>query len=107
MARGSGPATQGFLPGEFLHAASGVRYRVYLEKGEVWMSFDRDGDAAFERAPGRSSLGINLARALCLSGYGEEAKAAIGRVLKFNPDFSTARGMLKQLESGEVKCEDK
>jgi tetratricopeptide (TPR) repeat protein len=62
---------------------------------------------AFERAPGRSSLGINLARALCLSGHGEEAKAAIGRVLKFNPDFSTARRMLKQLESGEVKCEDK
>lgn len=45
MARGSGPATQGFLPGEFLHAASGVHYRVHLENGEVWMSFDRDGDA--------------------------------------------------------------
>ncbi len=60
--------------------------------------------SAFERAPGKSTLGINLARALCLSGHGEEAKAAIGRVLEFNPDFSTARGMLKQLETGEVKC---
>ena len=60
---------------------------------------------AFERAPGRSSLGINLARALCLRGHGEESKKAIERVLEFNPDLGTARGMLKQLESGEVKCE--
>jgi tetratricopeptide (TPR) repeat protein len=61
--------------------------------------------SAFERAPGRSSLGINLARAWCLSGHGEQAKATIGRVLEFNPDFSTARGMLKQLENGEVTCD--
>jgi tetratricopeptide (TPR) repeat protein len=60
--------------------------------------------SAFERAPGKSTLGINLVRALCLSGHGEEAKATIARVLEFNPDLSTARGMLKQLETGEVKC---
>jgi predicted CXXCH cytochrome family protein len=60
--------------------------------------------SAFARAPGRSSLGINLARAMCLSGHGEESQAAIARVLEFNPDLSTAREMLKQLESGEVSC---
>lgn len=60
--------------------------------------------SVFARVPGRSSWGIDLARALCLSGHGEEAKAAIGRVLEFNPDLSTARGMLQQLETGEVKC---
>ena len=60
--------------------------------------------SAFARAPGRSTLGINLARAMCLTGHGEESKAAIERVLRFNPDLSTARGMLKQLESGEVSC---
>jgi protein O-GlcNAc transferase len=63
--------------------------------------------SAFARAPGRSSLGINLARALCLTGHGEESKAAIARVLDFNPDLSTAREMLKQLESGEVSCDVK
>jgi tetratricopeptide (TPR) repeat protein len=63
--------------------------------------------SAFARAPGRSSLGINLARALCLTGHGEESKAAIARVLEFNPDLSAAREMLKQLESGEVSCEVK
>ena len=60
--------------------------------------------SAFERAPGRSSLGLNLARALCLSGKGDEAKAAIARVLEFNPDLKAGRVMLKQLESGEAKC---
>jgi tetratricopeptide (TPR) repeat protein len=63
--------------------------------------------SAFARAPGRSSLGINLARAMCLTGHGQESKAAIARVLEFNPDLSTAREMLKQLESGEVSCEVK
>jgi hypothetical protein len=39
MARGSGPAAQGFLPGEFLHAASGVHYRVYLgRRGFAWQT---------------------------------------------------------------------
>ena len=61
--------------------------------------------AAFERAPGRSSLGIYLARALCLSGHGDESKGTIARVLRFNPDSSTAREMLRQLQSGEVTCD--
>jgi tetratricopeptide (TPR) repeat protein len=60
--------------------------------------------SAFERAPGRSALGLNMARALCLSGKADESKAAIARVLEFNPDMRTGREMLKQLESGEAKC---
>ena len=60
--------------------------------------------SAFARDPGRSTWGIDLARALCLSGHDAEAKAALARVLEFNPDLSTARGMVHQLESGEVKC---
>jgi hypothetical protein len=46
-----------------------------------------------------------LARAMCLTGHGEESKVAIARVLEFNPDLSAAREMLKQLESGEVTCD--
>jgi predicted CXXCH cytochrome family protein len=60
---------------------------------------------AFARAPGKSTWGINLARALCLTGHGNDSKATIVRVLEFNPDSATARGMLKQLETGEVKCD--
>jgi Flp pilus assembly protein TadD len=60
--------------------------------------------SAFARDPGRSTWGIDLARALCLRGHAEEAKAALARVLEFNPDLSTARGMVQQLENGEVKC---
>ena len=60
--------------------------------------------SAFERAPGRSTFGTNLARSFCLSGHGKEAKDALVTVLEFNPDSSLARQMLQQLESGEVTC---
>ena len=59
---------------------------------------------AFERAPERSSLGLNLARGLCLSGRADEVRATITRMLEFNPDSAAGRGMLKQLDGGEVKC---
>jgi predicted CXXCH cytochrome family protein len=41
MARASGVAAQGFLPGEFTHALSGVHYRLSMHDGEVWLSYDR------------------------------------------------------------------
>ena len=41
MARASGPATDGLLPGEFTHAASGVHYRLFLRDGRAWLSYDR------------------------------------------------------------------
>jgi tetratricopeptide (TPR) repeat protein len=59
---------------------------------------------AFERAPARSTLGLNLARGLCVSGHGDQAHAVVVRVLEFNPDSAAARGMLRQLDSGEAKC---
>lgn len=59
---------------------------------------------AFERAPARSSLGLNLARGLCVAGHGDQAHAMVARVLEFNPDSAAARGMLRQLDSGEAKC---
>ena len=42
MARGSGPAVDGFLQGNFLHAASGIRYSVFLRDGKAWMSYNRN-----------------------------------------------------------------
>jgi predicted CXXCH cytochrome family protein len=42
MARGSGAAVGGLLQGGFLHAASGIRYNVFLRDSKAWMSYDRD-----------------------------------------------------------------
>jgi hypothetical protein len=41
MANASGPATEGFLPGGFDHAASGVTYRMEEEAGRVYLTFER------------------------------------------------------------------
>ena len=42
MARASGTAMEGLLQGDFFHAASGIRYKVFSREGRAWMSFDRD-----------------------------------------------------------------
>ena len=49
MARASGPALQGFLPGEFDDQVSGVRYRIYEHEGRVWMSYERGSDLSGTR----------------------------------------------------------
>jgi predicted CXXCH cytochrome family protein len=41
MAQASGLAVDGLLPGEFTHAASGVRYRLFLRDGRAWLSYER------------------------------------------------------------------
>jgi tetratricopeptide (TPR) repeat protein len=41
MANASGPAAEGFIPADFTYAASGVHYRVYLDHGQVWLSYQR------------------------------------------------------------------
>jgi hypothetical protein len=45
MARASGLAADGLLPGEFTHAASGVHYRLFLRDGRAWLSYNRPGAA--------------------------------------------------------------
>ena len=54
MARASGTAMEGLLQGDFFHAASGIRYKVFSREGRAWMSFDRDD--APEASNGRSVL---------------------------------------------------
>src|SRR5580658_5531655 len=41
MARASGSAADGLLPGDFTHAGSGVHYRLFLRDGRAWLSYDR------------------------------------------------------------------
>ncbi|MGC2298083.1 MAG: tetratricopeptide repeat protein [Acidobacteriaceae bacterium] len=41
MAHASGPAAEGFIAADFTHAASGVHYRMVLDHGQVWFSWER------------------------------------------------------------------
>jgi len=41
MAHASGPADEGFLPADFVHASSGVHYRITEDAGKVWLSYAR------------------------------------------------------------------
>ena len=45
MANASGLAADGFLPGQFTHAASGVSYRMVEEGGRVFLRFAREMQA--------------------------------------------------------------
>ncbi len=61
-------------------------------------------EAAFERAPGKSAIGMNLARTLCEAGQTKEAKSYVERVLRFNPDLSEAKKLLQQTDAVPPKC---
>jgi Flp pilus assembly protein TadD len=60
--------------------------------------------AAFERAPGRSGVGMNLARVFCLAGRLDEARASVARVLEFNPDMNAAKTFLRELKTVNPNC---
>jgi predicted CXXCH cytochrome family protein len=41
MARGSGPAAQGFIPADFFHKESGIHYAITSANGHVYLSYER------------------------------------------------------------------
>ncbi|MGA7219375.1 MAG: multiheme c-type cytochrome [Candidatus Sulfotelmatobacter sp.] len=59
---------------------------------------------AFERAPARNAIGMNLARAYCAAGKFDEARADTRRVLEFNPDLGSARKLLQYLNRTPAGC---
>ena len=59
---------------------------------------------SFQRAPGRSSIGMNLARTFCGSGQFDEARTYTLRVLQFNPDLGAAKKLLNGLNADPPKC---
>jgi Cytochrome c554 and c-prime len=59
---------------------------------------------AFQRAPWRSSIGMNLARLTCNLGNKNESELSLRRVLQFNPDLPEASRMLHQIESETIRC---
>lgn len=62
---------------------------------------------AFSRAPGRSSVGMDVARVLCMAGKRGDALTSVKRVLEFNPDLGDARNLQINLEQGNTACENK
>ncbi|MGB8771317.1 MAG: multiheme c-type cytochrome [Candidatus Korobacteraceae bacterium] len=61
-------------------------------------------EGAFERAPGRSSVGMNMARAFCGAGQLDRARDVTMRVLQFNPDLDSAKKLLNGLNGTPPKC---
>jgi tetratricopeptide (TPR) repeat protein len=59
---------------------------------------------AFQRAPSRSEIGIDLARAFCAERQFSEARDYTLRVLEFNPDSAEAKTILKDLNSNRPRC---
>ena len=62
MARGSGAATDGLIEGGFTHAASGIRYRLFLRDGQAWMRYDRTVRDAGPPLHGEQRLRITSGR---------------------------------------------
>jgi len=58
----------------------------------------------FDRIPGRSEVGMNLALLYCSTGKMEKARTTIAQVLKFNPDLTSARNLQRQLNSDPATC---
>jgi tetratricopeptide (TPR) repeat protein len=56
MAHASGPAAEGFIPADFTHAISGVHYRVYLDQGQVWLSYQRPNAPSGRELNGKQLL---------------------------------------------------
>jgi Flp pilus assembly protein TadD len=59
---------------------------------------------AFERAPGQSGVGLNLARVFCLEGKVDEGRTVIDRVLEFNPDMHLAKALREDLARAKPSC---
>src|ERR1700676_2377601 len=59
---------------------------------------------AFNRAPYRSAIGINLAMAFCAAGQKEVARKYVQRVLEFNPDYLKGKQLLAHLGEEPVQC---
>lgn len=61
---------------------------------------------AFQRAPGRSRIGLNLARSFCAVGRFDDARSYVLRVLEFNPDKGAAKRLLRSLNHTSPGCSD-
>ncbi len=101
MAQASGSAAEGFIAGDFLHAASGVHYTVTREAGRVWLNYEREDPthALKGRQELRYFLGSGKRGRTYLfeqEGYWFEAPInwyAKKQIWDMTPNFLTAREM--------------
>lgn len=61
-------------------------------------------EGAFRRAPGKSNIGMDLARVYCAEGHIDDARNYIRQLLRFNPDFFPAKKMLVELSADPPAC---
>jgi Flp pilus assembly protein TadD len=61
-------------------------------------------EGAFQRAPGRSEIGMNIARVFCEAGKIDGARSFTLRVLEFNPDLGVAQRLLQSLNHTPASC---
>jgi predicted CXXCH cytochrome family protein len=59
---------------------------------------------AFERAPGRSGIGMNLSRIFCGASQFDAARDSVLRVLQFNPDLAPAKKLFVELNANPPGC---
>lgn len=59
---------------------------------------------AFQRAPGRSGLGVNMAEVFCGAGQFDQARAEVLRVLQFNPDYGAGKKLLQNMNHEPPSC---
>jgi hypothetical protein len=60
---------------------------------------------AFQRAPHRSAIGMNLAMAFCAAGQTNEARRYVQEVLDFNPDLPNGKRLLRGLSVDPPSCQ--
>jgi len=61
---------------------------------------------AFQRAPGESRIGMNVARLFCNAGQPGASRDYVLRVLEFNPDLPEAKSLLQRLNGSAPNCKD-
>ena len=59
---------------------------------------------AFDRAPYRSAIGMNLAMTFCAAGKKDLARKYVERVLEFNPDYGKAKLLQVHLNDDSGQC---
>lgn len=59
---------------------------------------------AFERLPGQSAIGIDLALTYCSAKKIDRARDFVLRVLEFNPDLGAAKTLLQHLNADPPNC---
>lgn len=59
---------------------------------------------AFERAPYRSAIGLNLAMVFCVAGKRDVAQKYVLHVLEFNPDYGKGKLLLENMKEDPPKC---